>query len=315
MSSATIDKNKEMAADHECAGSLEEKISAFFTQSSNGFHDSPSSSCLGEDDDGQEEESADGSSSSSSYDPNERAEFWLGQESLLQTRANQESRRVDSPETSEFSRFSTSSKITTEILSRVNSSGSKLRREVRRAVGNMAKETNPCHCPKPNSNRCAICLRRTVIEHLHTVGYDAALCTPTWKSTREIPGGKHEYIDVIIRGGADGKKEARFVVELDFRAEFEMAKACEEFQKLTSQLPESYVGRPEHLNTLVRVVCGACKRSMRERKIHMGPWRKKKFMQMKWAAAQRQQLPDFSPKVAVVPTLSFGLCPSAVEVA
>ncbi|XP_058097636.1 uncharacterized protein LOC131242779 [Magnolia sinica] len=267
------DSNEEKSLGEECLGSLEEKISDFFSESSNG------SNCTSLDDD--EEESS---------DPAEREEFWLGQESLLQ-----------------------------EILSRSNLTGSKLRREVSRAM-KMTKETVECRCPKPSSNRCAICLRRAVIDHLHTVGYDAALCTSTWRSTREIPGGKHEYIDVIVHA-TDRKKEARFVIELDFRVEFEMAKACEDYQKLITHLPESFVGKPEHLNTVLSVVCGACKRSMRERKIYMGPWRKRKFMLKKWAGSQRRWFSDLSPAVSVqskellMPIHTFSLCSAAVEVA
>lgn len=102
-----------------------------------------------------------------------------------------------------------------------------------------------------------------------------------------LPSGAHEYIDVIIRP-KDQKKEVRFVVELEFQAEFVMAKGCEDYAKLVNQLPESYVGKFEHLNALVRVICDAGKRAMNEKKIHMGPWRKREFMQMKWSGSRRR---------------------------
>lgn len=100
--------------------------------------------------------------------------------------------------------------------------------------------------------------------------------------------------DVVIQL-KDEKKEVRFVVELEFRAEFEMAKACQDYSKLVNQLPESYVGKFEHLNALVRVICNAGKRAMNEKKIHMGPWRKRKFMQMKWSGSYRRWLSADSP--------------------
>ena len=89
------------------------------------------------------------------------------------------------------------------------------------------------------------------------------------------------------------------MVELEFRAEFEMAKACDDYLKLVNQLPDSYVGRFEHLNALVQVICDAGKRSMKEKKIHMGPWRKRKFMQMKWSSSY-QRWPSGQSPVSMV---------------
>ncbi|KAK9950243.1 hypothetical protein M0R45_005744 [Rubus argutus] len=42
---------------------------------------------------------------------------------------------------------------------------------------------------------------------------------------------------------------------------------------------------PTTLNAIVRVVCDAAKQSMKESRIHMGPWRKRRFMLMKWSAS------------------------------
>lgn len=96
--------------------------------------------------------------------------------------------------------------------------------------------------------------------------------------------GKHEYIDVVV--STQGKRrKIRFLVEIDFRDEFMMPKACDKYKKLIDQLPEVYIGKPEHLNAIVRVICDAAKRSTAERNIHMGPWRKRSFMQMKWSAS------------------------------
>ncbi|XP_077231789.1 uncharacterized protein LOC143864825 [Tasmannia lanceolata] len=228
-----------------------------------------------------------------SSDPAERTEFWQAQQSLLQ-----------------------------EILARSTSSGSRLRREVSRAV-KAARVADICRCHKPNSNGCSTCLRQAVVDQLHAAGYDAALCTSKWRSTRDVPSGMHEYIDVVIHA-TEKKKEARFVIELEFRAEFEIAKACDDYQNLINQLPESYVGKPDHLNTIVRVACDAGKRSMREKKMHMGPWRKRKFMQKKWSSAFQRSFSDQSPAETVLsseplmPDLTFNFffpAAAAVEVA
>lgn len=79
------------------------------------------------------------------------------------------------------------------------------------------------------------------------------------------------------------KKQIPFLIELEFRDQFQIAKAGEEYQKLVSCLPEFYVGKPECLTAIVRVMCDAAKKSMKEKKMHLGPWRKSSFMQMKWS--------------------------------
>lgn len=89
------------------------------------------------------------------------------------------------------------------------------------------------------------------------------------------------------------KKHMKFLMELEFRDQFKIAKACEEYHKLVSQLPEYYIGKPDHLNAIVRVVCDAAKKSMKEKKIHMGPWRKRSFMLMKWSGSSEQRQPSF----------------------
>lgn len=85
------------------------------------------------------------------------------------------------------------------------------------------------------------------------------------------------------------KKKIKFLIEIEFRDEFKMAKACDEHKKLIEQLPETYIGKPEHLNAIVRIMCDAAKRSTTEKKIHMGPWRKKSFMKMKWSASHENE--------------------------
>ena len=78
------------------------------------------------------------------------------------------------------------------------------------------------------------------------------------------------------------KGEIRVIIELNFRAEFEMARASEEYNKLISRLPEVFVGKVERLRALVKILCAAAKKCMKDKKMHMAPWRKQKYMQAKW---------------------------------
>ncbi|XP_042476939.1 uncharacterized protein LOC122058354 [Macadamia integrifolia] len=173
-----------------------------------------------------------------------------------------------------------------EILEYSSPTGLKLHEEVRKAL-EKARETALCQCRNPSFNGCSKCLRRAVVDHLCDKGLNAALCTSKWKSTSKMPGGSHDYIDVIFSRSGH-KKESKYLIELEFRAEFEMAKSCDEYRELINQLPEFFVGKPEQFNAILRVVCDAAKRSMSEMKIHMGPWRKRRFMQMKWSASYQR---------------------------
>lgn len=92
--------------------------------------------------------------------------------------------------------------------------------------------------------------------------------------------GEHTYIDVVDKSSKKG--EIRVVVELNFRAEFEMARASQEYNQLVGKLPGVFVGKAERLRGLIKIICSAAKKCMKERKMHMGPWRKQKYMQAKW---------------------------------
>lgn len=92
--------------------------------------------------------------------------------------------------------------------------------------------------------------------------------------------GEHTFLDVLEH--SNGKKEVRVIIELNFRAQFEMARANEEYNKLVNRLPQLFVGKIERLLALIKILCGAAKKCMKEKKMHMGPWRKHRYMQAKW---------------------------------
>ncbi|KAI3870845.1 hypothetical protein MKX03_013736 [Papaver bracteatum] len=131
---------------------------------------------------------------------------------------------------------------------------------------------------------CRNCMLRHVSDRLCAAGFDAAICKSKWRSFKNIPSGEHIYVDVMDNNSSSKKKgEAiRVVIELNFRAEFEMARANDEYNRLNSRLPEVFVGKAERLRTLIKIMCGAAKKCMKENKMHMGPWRKQKYMEAKW---------------------------------
>ncbi|KAI3464287.1 hypothetical protein Pfo_020950 [Paulownia fortunei] len=209
------------------------------------------------------DETDDGGGEPAGNEPQERRIYWESQEFLLQ-----------------------------EILDQCNSTGSNLREQIKRNI-DIARDTNFCSCLDKNHSGCTKCLRQAAVKQLCSKGFDAALCTSKWKRTHKIPGGTHEYIEVIACTQGR-RKQIPFLVELGFRDEFRMAKACDEYNKLINQLPEIYTGKVEHLNAIIRVVCEAAKKSAKEKKIHMGPWRKRNFMQMKWSASSERRFHDHS---------------------
>ena len=93
--------------------------------------------------------------------------------------------------------------------------------------------------------------------------------------------GEHTFLDVIDNTNPE-KGEVRVMIELNFQAEFEMAKGSDEYNKLVMKLPEVFVGEVERMSNLIKILCMAAKKCMQDKKLHMGPWRSHKYMQAKW---------------------------------
>lgn len=137
--------------------------------------------------------------------------------------------------------------------------------------------------------------------------------------------GEHRYVDVVMETKSGKKGPVRLVIELRFRPEFEMARGSQEYNSLVSCLPEVFVGKPEKLRGVIKVMCAAAKKCMKDNKMHMAPWRKHKYMQSKWLGTPERTGPVTSfPAAVAVPDhpqpklrasmLTFDLHRTAVEV-
>lgn len=113
--------------------------------------------------------------------------------------------------------------------------------------------------------------------------------------------GEHRYVDVVVQTRSG--KAVRVVVELSFRAEFEVARAGAEYRALVAALPEVFVGRADRLRAVVKAMCAAAKQCMKENNMHMGPWRKHKYMQAKWLGTPERTAAAPPP---VVPPVTVG---------
>ncbi|XP_027105285.1 uncharacterized protein [Coffea arabica] len=167
-------------------------------------------------------------------------------------------------------------------LCRTSSVESKIRTVTKEAVKEVQQSGNLiCNCGRAtNADGCKNCLMKEVCRRLQSAGFNSAICKSKWRSSPDIPSGEHTFLDVI--DNSSSKKEARVIIELSFRAEFEMARASEEYNQLIKRLPDVFVGKIERLLSLIKILCSAAKRCMKDKKMHLGPWRKHKYMQAKW---------------------------------
>ncbi|RVW34380.1 hypothetical protein CK203_092168 [Vitis vinifera] len=135
---------------------------------------------------------------------------------------------------------------------------------VSKAVGSLS-------CPR--SNKAAI--RRNVAAVLRDLGHNAAVCRTKWDGSGGLTAGNHEFIDVL-------RSEKRYIVDLDFAGEFEIARPTDQYKRLIQTLPRVFIGKSEDLKKIVKLTCDAAKRSLKSRGLHLPPWRKNRYMQNKW---------------------------------
>ncbi|WVZ68852.1 hypothetical protein U9M48_017737 [Paspalum notatum var. saurae] len=172
-----------------------------------------------------------------------------------------------------------------EALAKTSPAESRIRADAEEAIKSMraAAAAAACSCSctgRPAARDCRLCMLRHVAQRLRDAGYNSAVCKSKWTRSTDIPSGEHSYVDVVAQTRSG--KAVRVVVELSFRAEFEVARASAGYRALVTALPEAFVGRAERLRGVVKVMCAAAKQCMKENNMHMGPWRKHKYMQAKW---------------------------------
>uniref|UniRef100_A0ACD5VL05 Uncharacterized protein n=1 Tax=Avena sativa TaxID=4498 RepID=A0ACD5VL05_AVESA len=165
-----------------------------------------------------------------------------------------------------------------EALAKTSTAESRIRAVAEAA---MEKTRAVCSCARrAAAGDCRSCMLRHVAEQLRDAGYSSAICRSKWTRSLDIPAGEHSYVEVAVQTRSG--KAVRVVVEPSFRAEFEMARAGAEYRALVAALPEAFVGRADRLRAAVKAMCAAAKQCAKESNMHLGPWRKHKYMQAKW---------------------------------
>lgn len=126
-------------------------------------------------------------------------------------------------------------------------------------------------------------MRRNVMAYLRNRGYNAAVCKAKWESCGGLTAGSYEFVDVVRAESSE-----RYFVDLDFVAEFEIARPTSSYELLLRRLPRVFVGSGGDLRQILRVVSDAARRSLKSGGLHMPPWRKHRFMQNKWLGPYRR---------------------------
>ncbi|KAI9086709.1 hypothetical protein K1719_031303 [Acacia pycnantha] len=170
-------------------------------------------------------------------------------------------------------------------LRRTTSIESKIRNLTKEALKELSVSPDmqmQCACRRPATvYGCRSCLQREICSRLLNQGFNCSISQSKWKSSSEIPSGEHSYLEVTDKSSSK-RGEVRVVIELSFRTEFEMARASEDYQRLIRRLPEVYVGKVDRLRVLIKILCSAAKKCMKEKNMHLAPWRRHKYMEAKW---------------------------------
>lgn len=132
--------------------------------------------------------------------------------------------------------------------------------------------------------------QRAVMVRLRERGYNAGICKARWASSGGLTAGSYEYIDVMVDAAKEpaAAAEARYIVDVGFAAEFEVARETEEYSRMVAALPLVMVARPEEVRQVVHIAAEAARRSLRRRGMHVPPWRKGRYMLAKWLGPYRR---------------------------
>ncbi|KAL6549940.1 hypothetical protein OROMI_020428 [Orobanche minor] len=117
--------------------------------------------------------------------------------------------------------------------------------------------------------------KRRLVARLRSRGFDAGLCEPKCEKNGRRPYGGYEYVDVSAAGN-------RYIIEVCLAGEFAIARPTDSYAALLQVFPPIFVGKPDELRQVVKVMCGAIRKSMKSVGILVPPWRCLTYMQSKW---------------------------------
>nr|AFK46398.1 unknown [Lotus japonicus] len=128
-------------------------------------------------------------------------------------------------------------------------------------------------------------LSKWLVMRMKMDGINVSLCHTSWSTSLGCPAGEYEFIEVLT----EDKNHAglvRLLVDIDFRSQFELARPTQHYKELTDSLPVIFVGTENKLCKIISFLCSAAKQSLREKGLHVPPWRTTAYMQSKWLSGQ-----------------------------
>ncbi|XP_047967198.1 uncharacterized protein LOC125211444 [Salvia hispanica] len=126
----------------------------------------------------------------------------------------------------------------------------------------------------------ASCILYSLVKLLQSSGYDAALCATKWQGDGKVPGGEHEFVDVIAQDSSGGTE--RYIIDIDFRSHFQIARAVKSYNAVLSSLPAIYVGTVPNLKQLLQIMVEASRYSLEQNSMPLPPWRALPYLEAKW---------------------------------
>lgn len=100
--------------------------------------------------------------------------------------------------------------------------------------------------------------------------------------------GDYEYIDVVFKSSNDGAKQERLIVDIDFQAQFHIARPTYQYESIVQALPPVYVGTSDRLQRILNVMCDAIKSSLKKKSMFLPPWRKPEYIKAKWFSSYKR---------------------------
>lgn len=101
------------------------------------------------------------------------------------------------------------------------------------------------------------------------------LCKSKWEKKGHTPLCEYEYIDINAKG-------TRYLVEVSLAGEFTIARPTTYYTSLLQTFPDVFVGKPDEMKQVVKLMCNAIRKSMKSMDIHVPPWRRLTYSEAKW---------------------------------
>lgn len=98
--------------------------------------------------------------------------------------------------------------------------------------------------------------------------------------------GEHEFIDVIAHNNS-GVSE-RYIIDIDFRSHFQIARAVKPYNVVLSSVPAIYVGTMTKLKQLLRIMVEAVRYSLKQNSMPLPPWRSLPYLEAKWESPSQR---------------------------